>query len=277
MPGTTHSNSILQNLTPDDHSLWKATKRFKRLTMAIPPLRKPDSSWARSNVEKSNQFAQHLAMVFTPHPRNTNDDEIEACLDAPCQMSPPLKAFSPTKVRHVINRLNPHKAPGYDLIDGTVLKNLPRKAVVLLTSIFNSMLRLCYFPVQWKYAQLIMMAKPGKPPTEASSYRPTSFLPIMSKVFERLLLHRLDETIHIGGLLPIHQFGFRNNHSIIQQCHRVVNKIKESFEGKKMCTSVFLDIQQAFDKVRLRGLLYKLKLHLPDHLYLLLKSYLSER
>jgi len=41
------------NLTPDDHSLWKATKRFKRPTMAIPLLRKQDSSWARSNMEKS--------------------------------------------------------------------------------------------------------------------------------------------------------------------------------------------------------------------------------
>jgi len=138
------------------------------------------------------------------------------------------------------------------------------------------MLRLCYFPVQWKYAE-IMITKPGKPPTEAISYRPISLLPIISKVFERLLLHRLDETIHIHGLLPIHQFGFRNNHSTIQQCHRVVNKMKESFQRKKMCTSVFLDIQQAFNKVWHRGLLYKLKLHLPDHLYLLLKSYLSER
>ena len=43
-----------------------------------------------------------------------------------------------------------------------------------------------------------------------------------------------------------------------------------------MCTSVFIDIQQATDKVWHRGLLYKLKLHLPDHLYLLLKSYQSE-
>ena len=79
--------------------------------MAIPPLRKPDSSWAHSNMEKSNQFAQHLAKVFTPHPRNNNDDEIESYLDARCQTSPTLKAFSPTKVRHVINQLNPHKAP----------------------------------------------------------------------------------------------------------------------------------------------------------------------
>jgi len=126
---------------------------------------------------------------------------------------------------------------------------------------------------QW----IIMIAKPRKPPTEASSYRPISLLPIMSKVFEWLLLCTLDETMHIDGLLPIHQFGFQNKHSTIQQCHRVVNKIKESIKGKKMCISVFLNIQQAFDKVWHRGLLYKLKLHLPDHLYLLLKSYLSER
>ena len=43
-----------------------------------------------------------------------------------------------------------------------------------------------------------------------------------------------------------------------------------------MCTSVFLDIQQAFDKVWHRELLYKLNLRLPDHLYLLLESYQNE-
>jgi len=59
------------------------------------------------------------------------------------------------------------------------------------------MLRLCNFPVQRKYAQIIMIAKSGKPPTEASSYRPIRLLPVLSKVFERLLLLRLDETIHV--------------------------------------------------------------------------------
>jgi len=68
-------------------------KKFKRPTMAIPPLKKPDFSWARSNMEKTNHFAQHLAKVFTPHPRNNNDDESEAYHDTPCQLSPPLKAF----------------------------------------------------------------------------------------------------------------------------------------------------------------------------------------
>jgi hypothetical protein len=43
-----------------------------------------------------------------------------------------------------------------------------------------------------------------------------------------------------------------------------------------MCASVFLDVQQAFDKAWHEGLSYKLKLILPDQLYLILKSYLEE-
>jgi hypothetical protein len=41
-----------------------------------------------------------------------------------------------------IENINPHKAPGYDLITGKILGQLPRKALVLLTTICNSMLRM---------------------------------------------------------------------------------------------------------------------------------------
>jgi hypothetical protein len=134
---------------------------------------------------------------------------------------------------------------------------------------YSSMLRQCYFPVQWKYSQIIMIAKPGNPPTETNSYRPISLLPTLSKVFERIFLKRLEETVPINDIIPMHQFGFRSNHSTIQQYHRIVNKIKVSMEGKKVCTSVFLDIQQALDKVWHKGLLYKLKKNLSDHYILL--------
>ena len=40
---------------------------------------------------------------------------------------------------------------------------------------------------------------------------------------------------------------------------------------------MFLDIQQAFDKVRHEGLLYKLKKILPHTYYSILKSYLTKR
>ena len=58
-------------------------------------------------------------------------------------------------------RLNVHKAPGYDIISGKVLRELPPAAVALLTTLFNSMLRLSYYPLLWKFAQIIMVPKPG--------------------------------------------------------------------------------------------------------------------
>jgi hypothetical protein len=122
-----------------------------------------------------------------------------------------------------------------------------------------------------------MIAKPGKPPTEAASCRPISLLPVLSKIFERLLRKRINEIINSDNLIPMHQFGFREAHSTTQQCHRIVNTIREGLENKKICVEVFLDIQQAFDKVWHHGLLYKLKRIMPSQLYFILKSYLSNR
>ncbi|PNF30905.1 hypothetical protein B7P43_G03641 [Cryptotermes secundus] len=122
-----------------------------------------------------------------------------------------------------------------------------------------------------------MIHKLGKPDTEITSYRPISLLPIASKIFERLLLKRVTAIAPISTLIPNHQFGFRTGHSTVQQCHRVVRYITEAIEEKKVCAAVFLDIQQAFDKVWHAGLLYKIKKRLPNQIYLLLKSYLSER
>jgi hypothetical protein len=48
-------------------------------------------------------------------------------------MSLPIPPFSPKEVEKAIARANARKTPGYDLITGKFLKDLPKKAVTLLT------------------------------------------------------------------------------------------------------------------------------------------------
>ena len=274
-----HNNSFehyITHLSPTDNTLWKATKQLRCPQAPVPPIRKPNNEWARSDKDKACVFATHLADVFRAEQGHT-DDDVEDFITAPCQMSPPIRAFTPTEVKAELTRLNSRKAPGYDLITGQILKRLPRKTIVLLTVVFNRMLTLSYFPVLWKYAEIIMIPKPGKPPHEPTSYRPISLLPITSKLFERLLLLRINEEHDPSTLLPSHQFGFRERHSTIHQVHRVVNKIATSLEEKKYCNAVFLDISQAFDRIWHPGLLFKLKQTLTSNYYLLLKSYLADR
>jgi hypothetical protein len=237
-----------------------------------------DGSWAKSNDDKATTFANHLQQVFTPHefPTPTNNG-ISAFLDVPCQMSLPILPFSPIEVKKEIARANARKNPGYDLITGKFLKELPKKAVTLLTILYLSMLRLSYYPLLWKFAQIVMVPKPGKPINDVTSYRPISFLPLPSKLFEKPLLQRLRRDFDLMALLPNYQFGFRDSHSKLHQTHRIAHEIAKSLEEKRLCTAVFLDVAQAFDRVWLTGLLYKLNTTLPSSYYLLLNSYLHSR
>jgi hypothetical protein len=80
--------------------------------------------------------------------------------------------------------INPKKAPGYDLITGKILKNLPKKAIIKLTHLINAVFCLKHVPDAWKMTEVIMIPKQGKPPNEVTTYRPISLLPIISKLFE---------------------------------------------------------------------------------------------
>ena len=99
----------------------------------------------------------------------------------------------------------------------------------------------------------------------------------LSKLFEKLLTNRLLPLLEDLKTLPDHQFGFRKQHSTIERIHRITHSISQTVEKKKYCSAVFLDIQQAFDKVWHEGLLYKLKKVLPHTYYSMLKSYLTNR
>lgn len=54
----------ITNLAVNDNTLWKATKKLRRPQMPIPPIRKPNDDWARSDKEKADVFAIHLTNVF---------------------------------------------------------------------------------------------------------------------------------------------------------------------------------------------------------------------
>jgi hypothetical protein len=59
----------------------------------------------------------------------------------------PLQKTCTREVKNIIiYHTHPDKAPGYDLITGAVLKELPHKGFRALTQIYNAILRLEYFP-----------------------------------------------------------------------------------------------------------------------------------
>jgi hypothetical protein len=157
------------------------------------------------------------------------EEALNLQLEIPYQLEPPLSRVRIRSSNYIqIINLKPRSSPSYDLITGKILQELPPVG----TQILNAAMLTGYFPAQCKVAKIILHLKPGKPPNEPMSYRPISLLPILSKVYEKLLLCRLLPIVENRRLLPDHQFGFHQRHSTIHQTHRIVHKINEALETK---------------------------------------------
>ena len=271
--------NLYRQLRPDaadsEFSLWKflSANEKKTYTPHQPPIKCVNGDWARTHQDKADRFASHLAEVFSPNP---------SVMFVPKQRFsfPNLDASHRCKLKwkytkSLINDItNKKKAPGLDEITGAMIRNLPDPQTKALHRIFVST-DTGYFPTQWKTAKVVMIPKKGKDPHVVSSYRPISLLSVLSKLFERFLMGLLDP--FTCELLPEHQFGFRAGHNSINQVHRVISTIRNTFEKKQYCSAAFLDISQAFDRVWLDGLMAKITLLLPPRFHRIICNYLQSR
>ena len=132
-----------------NYSLWKASKKIKKPIKPVLAIRKTDNTCARSNEEQAEEFFNHLCNTFTPH--NINNSNLKCHTDAQTTSTSTDKQYTIPKttaqeIRNIIDKTKNNKAPGIDLINGKILKNLPSKAIRLMTIIFNAILRIQYFP-----------------------------------------------------------------------------------------------------------------------------------
>jgi hypothetical protein len=70
-----------------------------------------EGTWARSDIEKANTFAEHLANVFQPHRSENSAVEEEALthyLETPYQLDSPLNRLLRPEVHVVLKNIN-HK------------------------------------------------------------------------------------------------------------------------------------------------------------------------
>lgn len=279
------TKNFLKGLTPGqntDYSLWKSVKYLKRNVVHSPPIKKPDGSWAKTATDKAETFSLFLQEAFTPNPESKFEDEkidFKKEFEKTSRCEPvPMRAVTPDEVLELIKyKIKRKKAPGKDQITGEILKQLPGVAIAKLATIFSAAMSLTHVPAGWKEAEVIVIPKAGKPPHEVSSYRPISLLPVIGKLFERVYLKRLLPLVEERGIIPDHQFGFRSRHSTIEQVNRVVNVIEDALEGRKVCSCVFLDVSQAFDRVFHESLLFTFYKLLPVNHFRLLESYLADR
>jgi len=118
----------------------------------------------------------------------------------------------------------------------------------VVAELFNQSVVQGTFPACLKVARITPIFKQGDR-TLVSNYRPISTLPILSKIFEKLMCQRLVRFLKLNNILFEGQFGFRENSSTCDAILEFLDKTVRSLDSKKSLITIFLDFAKAFDTV----------------------------
>ena len=111
-------------------------------------------------------------------------------------------------------------------------------------------------------------------PLDKENYRTVSILPLLSKVYEKLLYNRLSH--YVENVFNVILCGFRKAHSAQHALFKLLQSWQKELDEKGMVATVLMDLSKAYECIPHDLLIAKLSAYGTDSVGLLLISdYLS--
>jgi len=225
-------------------------------------------------LETSNQisFLTSLTAFFQTHFNDTEDADICTLPDQQWNMT-----IDPLTVHKLLRSLKLKQSPGHDGVTARLLKDAADLIYMPLTDIFQASIDTRCFPDFWKFGIVCPIPKVNKP--KITDFRPITLLPIISKLFEKIVLLSMKKTLI--ACFGQNQHAFRplgSSTSALVDIHDTITTYME--DPKNIGVRVTcLDFAKAFDKIqhhRLINHLFNVEV-LNNGFLLWLRSYLEGR
>ena len=187
--------------------------------------------------------------------------------------------MSESNVIDAIMSLKIKNCEGYDRIPQRILIDGIRYLSKPFTNLFNEIYNSKQVPEQWLMAKIVPILKKGSP-NQIENYRPISNLCSASKIYEKLILQRLQQ-IEIQNLIDLtnkSQHGFKRNRSTNSASLMLQSVLARALDENNFALMASIDLSSAFDVVNVGLLLKRLRLlGLPDDIISLVGNWLSLR
>ena len=230
-----------------------------------PPLEENDIDMFDYSVNNPEQIPHYEPNYSDPNEQMMNEFEMFDSDNENTQ-----KYFS---VEQAISSANPNSAAGYD---GLKIKHLQMNSTLI-----NEMLQIMYntwnityvIPGFSRLGSIVSILKTpnGNTPNE---YRPITLLPVLFKVYERLILWHMNIKHKFRDNLHILQGGNRSQRGVPEQLGTLHVLAEHAKKTNKPLYCASLDIRKAFDTVWRKGMMFKLfkNFKIPIEICKILKS-----
>lgn len=158
---------------------------------------------------------------------------------------PPFLPFAPKEIEIAMQKIKAGKSPGKDRISSDMLRHtgsLTEEYVKL----FNLIVANQEAPDGFGHSRTLLMHKKGDA-TDLNNFRPLSMLPLVYKLFTRVVNNRIEQDVERS--LENCQTGFRKSFSTLDNLQTVCQVIEKATEYKFPLFMAFVDLKKAFDMV----------------------------
>lgn len=208
-------------------------------------------------------------------------ENLPASIDSPLEGIPFLPftfyitPITPDETVSVISKLK--AGDNINDIPVKMLKLAPAIFAIQFANLFNLYVQYATYPDALKIAKIQPIFKSGKH-NLIENHRPISILPLVDKLFEKLLFARIYSFVSKFNLLASHQYGFRKHVSTSHATLKLLDDVLPAFSQNSYAASIFIDFRKAFDTVNHEILLNKLeRIGFRGISNDLIKSFLSNR
>ena len=248
-------------------TLYQITKTLSgKFSLPEVPVKDKEGKMIFGKEEQRKRWVEHFEDLLNRPPPTDPPDIIPARNDLPINCEPPTKA----EIESAVKSLNVGKAAGPDQIPPEALKADIKVTADILHELFTKIWNEGSFPSDWKEGHLVKIPKKGDL-SNCNNYRGITLLSIPGKVFNRIILERIKDSV--DGKLREEQAGFRKNRSTTDQIATLRIIVEQSLEWNSSLIVNFIDYEKAFDSVD-RTTLWKIMRHygIPDKLVTMVKE-----